>query len=140
MRGACDARAETETKNTRFETMKKLAMLVSFALAAGVAFAQEPQPGQPAPKAPEKAYGQAEKAQKNEVTGEVVALDTVKKTITFKSDKGEKTLPAEGAAADVLKDLKTGDKVTISCSVDEKGEPKAATRISKSMKPPAEKQ
>ena len=121
--------------------MKKLAMLVSFALAAGVAFAQEPQPGQPAPKAPEKAYGQAEKAQKNEVTGEVVALDTVKKTITFKSDLGvEKTLPAEGAAADVLKDLKTGDKVTISCSVDERGEPKAATRISKTTKPPAEKQ
>jgi len=121
--------------------MKKLAMLVTFAMAAGVAFAQEPQPGQPAAKAPEKAYGQAEKAVKNEVTGEVVALDTVKKTITFKSEMGvEKTRPAEGAAADTLKDLKTGDKVTISCAVDEKGQPKSATRISKSTKPPAEKQ
>jgi hypothetical protein len=120
--------------------MKKLAMLVTFAMAAGVAFAQDPQPGQPAAKAPEKAY-QADKAQKNEVTGEVVALDTVKKTITFKSEMGvEKTLPAEGSAADTLKDLKTGDKVTISCAIDEKGQPKAATRISKSTKPPAEKQ
>ena len=121
--------------------MKKFAVLMSLVFAAGLAFAQEPQPGQPAPKAPEKAYGQAEKAQKNEVTGEVVSLDTVKKTITFKSEMGvEKTLPAEGSAVDTLKDLKTGDKVTISCAVDEKGQPKAATRISKSTKPPAEKQ
>src|SRR5215470_12735140 len=113
MRGASThrlARAETEDEAEEVRVMKKFAMLMSLVFAAGIAFAQEPQPGQPAPKAPEKAYGQAEKAQKNEVTGEVVSLDTVKKTITFKSDKGEKTLPAEGAAADVLKDLKTGDK------------------------------
>jgi hypothetical protein len=117
--------------------MKKFALLLSLVFAAGVAVAQEPQPGQSAPKAPEKAMGQAEKAMKNEVTGEVVALDTVKKTITFKSDKGEQTLPAEGGAADMLKDLKAGDKVTIGYAVNEKGEPKAATRITKSTKPPA---
>jgi hypothetical protein len=114
--------------------MKKFALLIACVFAAGIASAQDPQPGQPTSKAPEKAMGQAEKAQKNEVTGEVVALDTVKKTITFKSDKGEQTLPAEGRAADALKDLKTGDKVTIAYAVNEKGEPKTATQISKSTK------
>jgi len=115
--------------------MKKFAVLMSFVFAAGIASAQDPQPGQPTSKAPEKAMAQAEKAQKNEVTGEVVALDTVKKTITFKSDKGEQTWPAEGRAVDALKDLKAGDKVTIAYAVNEKGEPKAATHISKGTKP-----
>ena len=45
--------------------MKKFAVLMSFAFAAGLALAQEPQPGQPTSKAPEKAMGQMEKAQQH---------------------------------------------------------------------------
>lgn len=73
----------------------------------------------------------AQTAKTHDVTGEVVKTDVAAKNITLKSMDKEMTLPVEGEAATQLKDIKVGDKVTVSCRDDDKGAHKAITKIVK---------
>jgi hypothetical protein len=108
--------------------MKKLALISSLVLGvAAMATA-----AQTTPPSSEKTHKAAPKqGTRHTVAGEIVAVDTVKSTVTFKSDKGEQTWPVNAKAQAALKELKAGDKVTIGYAADEKGEPKEATSIAK---------
>jgi hypothetical protein len=115
--------------------MKKFAMLMSLVFVAGVAFAQEA--AKPAEKAAAPATAAAEKApagKTHEVTAEVVSVDTVKNTITLKGEKGNNTAPVEGKAQASLKSIKAGEKVTVTCRDNEKGEHQAVTAIKPAAK------
>jgi hypothetical protein len=68
----------------------------------------------------------------HEVTAQVVKTDAAAKTITLKGADGkDMTSPVEGEAATQLKDIKAGDKVTVTCRDDDKGAHKAVTKIVK---------
>jgi Cu/Ag efflux protein CusF len=106
--------------------MKKLALLFSFALIAGVAGAQDSKPA----AQPEKAAVTTDKAapaKTHDVQAEVVSFDAAKSTLTIKSDtetKGvmaDKTVPVEGKAIAALKNVKPGAKVTLVCKDDGAG-------------------
>src|SRR5262249_9967374 len=105
--------------------MKGLTLLLSLVLAAGLAYA-----GTSAKKESPKSH---------KVSAEVVSVDTQANTITLKTAEGkEATVPVEGKAADALKELKAGDKVTCVCRDNEKGEHQAISEIQKAK--PTEKQ
>ncbi len=70
----------------------------------------------------------------HEAAAEVVSVDVQAKTITIKTDKGEeKTAPVIGKALDELKNIKAGDKVTLTCEDNEKGEHLHVTMIKKAQ-------
>ena len=86
------------------------------------------------------------KAAKNthEVDAEIVSVDSLKNTVTIKTAKGDSTTAqVEGKAQASLKDLKPGQKVTLVCRDDDKGEHKAVTDIKTTLtttSEPAKKQ
>jgi PDZ domain-containing secreted protein len=100
--------------------MKTLALILSLGLLGSVASAST--------------YQAATTTEKNhQVQAEVVSVDTAKNTLTIKGSDGmEKTATVEGAAVSELKNVKSGDKVTVTCRDNEKGEHKAVTAIKKS--------
>jgi len=110
--------------------MRKLALLVSALLVAGVASAQAP--AATTPQEPSKATAGSGKT--HTVEAEVVSADATSKTLTIKGDAGDKTVPVEGAAASELKNFKSGDKVKLTCRDNEQGEHQAVTKIEKSSK------
>lgn len=99
--------------------MKKLALLVSFALVAGIATADEANKADAAK--PAEAAKAASAGKTHEVAAEVVSADSAKGTITIKGEKDNKTVPVDAKATAALKDVKAGDKVTLTCWDDEKG-------------------
>jgi Cu/Ag efflux protein CusF len=99
--------------------MKKLAFVLSFVLAAGVAFAKQAET-KPATKSPAAATKPAGKT--HEVPAEIVSVDATAKTVTIKSEPANKTLPVDEKAVTSLKDLKAGQKVTLLCRDNDKGE------------------
>jgi hypothetical protein len=109
--------------------MKKLALLVSALLVAGVASAQAP--ATTAPQEPSKATAAGKT---HTVEAEVVSADATSKTLTIKGDAGNKTVPVEGMAASELKNVKAGDKVKLTCRDNDQGEHQAVTKIEKSSK------
>ena len=119
--------------------MKKLALLLSFVFVAGVAVAHEATKASSS-KAPAKAETKATAAKPamktHKVEAEVVSTDVAAKTITIKSDTGEnKTSPVEGKAVAALKNVKAGEKYTLTCRDNEAGEHQAVVAIMKT--PPA---
>ncbi len=80
-----------------------------------------------APKAEEK---KAEKAKTKQVTGEVAAVDAAAKSITVKGKKADVTMSAE---ANLLADVKVGDKVIAKYAV------KDGKNVAKSIKKAAAK-
>jgi Cu/Ag efflux protein CusF len=119
--------------------MKKFALLLSLVFAAvSVANAADAKK-----TASHKAHAKAsEKAGKtHKVEAEVVSTDTEKKTITIKGDKENKTVPVDEKAVASLKDLKPGDKVTLTCWDNAKGEHEkvVAVAAAKAMAKPAKK-
>ena len=101
--------------------MKKFALAVAILFVAGLALAQA---------ADEK---KAMAGKTHDMTAEVVSVDATAKTITIKDDKGEnKTAPVMGTAVDALKTLKPGDKVTLTCQDNDKGEHQGVIKIKKS--------
>ena len=116
--------------------MKKLTLLLSILFTAGVAFAADAPADSKAPAKPaaaasaDKATTKMDaKALTHEVTAEVVSVNADKKEITLKTDKGEHTAPVEGKAIAELKTVKAGEKVTVTCRDNEKGEHQAVTEI-----------
>ncbi|PYQ55208.1 MAG: hypothetical protein DMF78_02880 [Acidobacteria bacterium] len=116
--------------------MKKFALLLSLVFVAGLAVADEAKKAD-APKTPEQAAAAkteakadakadakaaVEKGKTHEVTAEVVSVDAEKSTITIKGEKENKTAPVDAKAAGALKTVKAGDKVTLTCWDNAKGE------------------
>src|SRR5262245_20947246 len=74
--------------------------------------------------------GAAGEKKHHEVTVTIVSMDMQAKTITFKDDKGaDKTAPVLDEALGSLKSLKPGDKVTLVCEDNEKGEHQGISAI-----------
>jgi hypothetical protein len=110
--------------------MKKFALLLSFALVAGVAAADNTAKAPEAAKSVDKAHAEKAVAGKtHEVEAEVVSADATAKTLTLKGETENKTVPVEGKALASLKDVKAGEKVTLTCRDNEKGEHQAVVAI-----------
>lgn len=57
------------------------------------------------------------------LTGEILSVDPMAKTVTFKDEKGEsKTFTALGKAALYIRNLKPGDKAVLTCRQKDSGE------------------
>lgn len=68
----------------------------------------------------------------HDVSGTVVAVDTTKNTLTIKGADGKDgTAPVEGDALKQLATIKAGDKVTVTCRDDDKGQHAAVSAIKK---------
>ena len=100
--------------------MKKLALLFSVLLVAGVASAQT--------TAPAKDKSTAPAVKTHVVEAEVVSADATAKTLTIKGDPN-KTVAVDASAVGSLKTLKAGEKVKLTCRDDAKGEHEAITHI-----------
>ena len=122
--------------------MKKLATLlcaVAVVAVAGMVSAQSAdQPAAAAKQAPAAqapaAQAPAPAAEKTKtIDAEVVAADATGKTLTIKGDPN-KTLAVDASAVGSLKDLKSGDKVKLTCRQNDMGEAQAITKITKETK------
>jgi tRNA(Arg) A34 adenosine deaminase TadA len=118
--------------------MKKFMLPLALALAVpALALAQAPAPEAPKPAEKAKATDTKPAAEKpaakagktHKVEAEVVSADVEKKTLTFKSEGAEKTAPVGAMAVYRLKKVKAGDKVTLTCKDDDKGEHQEITMI-----------
>jgi hypothetical protein len=116
--------------NPRRHDVKKLAFLLSFALVAVVAAAQEAKQAEPAKPAEEAAA-----VKTHEVQAEIVAVDAQAKTLTIKGEKENKTVPVDEKALAQIKDLKPGQKATLICRDNEKGEHVAVAGVKTAAKP-----
>ena len=106
--------------------MKKLAMLIALVFVAGIAAAQDTKTAAPAKDAPKATQATAKT---HEVEAEVVSYDTAKKTLTIKGDPENKMVPVDAKAEASVKDLKAGQKVTLICRDNEKGEHQAVAGV-----------
>jgi len=75
--------------------------------------------------------GHDAKGKNHDVTAEVVSVDLDAKTITIKTPEGTKTAPVMGEAVGQLKDVKAGEKVTLTCHDKENGDHEGVTAIKK---------
>ena len=114
--------------------MKKLALLLPLMLVAGVAFAQQTSKSDTA-----ATMQQIAAAKTHQVTAEVVSIDAQKHTITLKGETANSTAPVEGKALAALKTIKAGQKVTVTCRDNDKGEHQAVTEIVPVKEAPAKK-
>ena len=65
----------------------------------------------------------ASTVKKHDLTVSVVSINAEAKTMTFKTETGEeKTAPIIGQAINKVKDIKAGERVTITCTDKENGE------------------
>jgi len=112
------------------QPMKKLAtLLCAVALVAVASLSARADEAKPVAGAK-----QATAAEKTHVVeAEVVSVDATAKTLTIKGDPN-KTVAVDASAVGSLKDLKSGDKVKLTCRDNEKGEHQAVTKISKETK------
>jgi len=113
--------------------MKNLVWLVALAF-VGTALAEQTKT--PATDTKPAATTKAAPAKTHDVEAEIVAVDATAKTITIKGDPDNKTVPVEGKALASLKTQKAGDKVTLVCRDNDKGEHQAVVAI-KAAKPAA---
>ena len=68
----------------------------------------------------------------HDMKGEVVSVDEKAKTITIKDENGENhTAPLLGKAVDEAKTVKAGDKITVTCKDNDKGEHEGVAAIKK---------
>jgi ribosomal protein S1 len=120
--------------------MKKFLLPLAMVLAAGVAAqAADTKPAAKAEtKAPAAAKAPALKA--HVVEGEVVSADATAKTITVKVNGEDKTAPVHGKAAAHLSTLKAGEKVSLTCMDNEKGEHQYVSAIKVEKAPAAAKE
>lgn len=116
------------TVKENLKNMKKFALFLALVFAAGLAVAQEK--ATEAPKAKPAAHAAAKAAAKtHEVEAEVVSVDATAKTITIKGETENKTAPVDVKALAAVKDLKPGQKVTLICRDNAKGEHEAVVGV-----------
>ena len=66
----------------------------------------------------------------HELAGTIVSVDAAAKKITFKDDTGTSmTVPVLDKAVATLKTVKAGDKVTLTCQDNEKGDHEGVSAI-----------
>ena len=106
--------------------MKKLAVLLSFAI---VAAATAPLAHAATTKPAAHTHAAAAAGKSHQVPVEVVSADTAKRTLTFKADGETKTSPVDRKALASLRTVKAGDKVTVTCWDNAKGEHVKVTAI-----------
>ena len=116
------------------QSMKKFALLLSFVFVAGVAVADEakkPEAAKPAEVKVAKAAPAAAKlaGKTHELAAEIVSVDAAKSTITIKAEPENKTVPVDAKITASLKDVKSGDKVTLTCWDNAKGEHQKVVKI-----------
>jgi hypothetical protein len=113
---------------------KKITLVLSFVLAGGLVYAQDP-PSQPMP---EKAPPAVKSEKTQRVEAEVVSVDPAAKTLTFKSSPSDQpqTAPVEGKALTALKNVMTGQKYTLVCKKDTAGSIQSIVDIKKPEKAP----
>jgi hypothetical protein len=117
--------------------MKKLTVLLAVLFATSLAYAGDTKSEVKETKADAKAAAKDAKSEAkaevkgktHEVEAEIVSVDSTKNTITVKGESGEHTAPLEGKAIAEAKAVKPGQKVTLVCLDDEKGDHKAVTQI-----------
>ena len=96
--------------------MRKLALLVCAVFVAGLILCQ--------------VQTVSAAAKTHDLTGTVVSIDVQGKKITFKDDTGTSiTSPVLDKAVDSLKKVKAGDKVTLTCQDNEKGDHEGVSAI-----------
>jgi len=75
---------------------------------------------------------------KHDLTVSVVSINAEAKTMTFKTEAGEeKTAPVIGQAINKMKDVKAGEKITITCTDKENGEHEGISDIAMAKAPKA---
>jgi ribosomal protein S1 len=114
--------------------MKNLVWLLALAF-AGTVLAEEAKTTAPAKPAAHSTKAAAPKT--HDVDAEIVAVDETAKTITIKGDPDNKTVPVQGKAVAALKTHKAGDKVTLVCLDNDKGEHQAVVAIKPAKAAPA---
>jgi hypothetical protein len=88
--------------------------------------------------APLSAAWAAGAVKKHDMTVSVVSIDAEARTMTFKTETGEeKTAPVIGQAINKIKDVKAGEKVTITCTDKENGEHEGISDIKVAKEPKA---
>ena len=105
--------------------MERFAILLAASLLSVPAFAQSKKP-EPANGAGVAGHG---------ATADVVTVDTVKKTVTLKEDKGNLTLPVEGKALSSYAALKPGEKCAVVFRDNTKGMHQAIVEIKQEATP-----
>ncbi len=122
--------------------MKKLALLLSLVVVAGMSYADEAKKADTAkPAAQTVAVKTAEKAavapateKTHEVAAEIVSVDATAKTVTLKGEKTNMTVPVDEKALATVKELKAGQKATLLCRDNEKGEHVAVAGVKADVK------
>jgi hypothetical protein len=121
--------------------MKKLALMFALVGVAGISAAQDTKPVEPAKAAKVEAPAKAEKvhatakaeakltAKTHEVEAEIVSYDAAAKTLTIKGTPDNMTVPVDAKAVAAVKELKAGDKATLFCRDNEKGEHQAVAGV-----------
>ena len=114
--------------------MKKFALMFALVSVAGIAAAQDTKPVAPAQETKKAEPAKATKVEAtakteapaagktHEVEAEIVSYDATAKTLTVKGTPDNKTVPVEAKAVASVKNLKAGDKVTLLCHDNDKGE------------------
>ena len=111
------------------KTLATLLCAVAVVAVASMGSAQTADTKKPA-DAPKPA---AAAAKTHVVEAEVVATDTTAKTLTIKGEPN-KTVAVDATAVGSLKDLKSGDKVKLTCRDNASGEHEAIVKIAKEAK------
>lgn len=74
------------------------------------------------------------KGKGHDVTVEVISVDMKANTMTVKGENGEpKTVPVMGSAVKELPNVKGGEKITVTCWDNDKGEHQGITHIKTAM-------
>lgn len=105
--------------------MKKLALTFALVAMAGAAAAQDVRP----PAAAKASTESTAAAKTHGFDAEIVAVDAAKKTLTIKASPDNKTVPVDAKAVAMVKDLKPGDKVTLICRDNDKGDHLAVSGV-----------
>ncbi|HYO46345.1 MAG TPA: hypothetical protein VEY33_06605 [Gemmatimonadota bacterium] len=111
--------------------MKKIALVFALVGVAGISAAQDTNPVV-AKTEKVQATVKAEPAmaaKTHEVEAEIVSYDATAKTLTIKGTPDNKIVPVDANGVASVKELKAGDKVTLLCRDNEKGEHQAIAGV-----------